>query len=453
MASSDDTAATTLTTEPERTQTSRIIGEHQAERPGPTLIVIGAIHGNEPAGIAAAGRILDRLAASRPDAFAGRFVALAGNLAALAHEDPHLRYLQTDLNRMWSPEGVRRAHETPECDRSPEQRELIGLLGVIQDERSGATGPVTVLDLHSVSSESPPFVFVEDSLPARRLAMRFEIPIILGFEEELDGLLVDYCTNTLGLISLLIEGGLHSDPATTDALEHAIRIALDAVGVWPIDRADQSPDPIDALDRFARGHGRIVYDVRYRYPICSDRFRIDPRLHAFDPLRREQQVVAYDNEEPITSPIRGLLFMPNRQPRCLPGDDGFFVVQRVGYFWLRLSAALRSMGLFHTLLTLLAPGVCRHPRQPDALLIDPDLAAALKREVFHLLGYRIISHGVNPSMSRQRRAAQAVFSMIRAAGNAVFGRFRGSHVPLCEREDAWIVARRKLDILSRRKGL
>lgn len=437
-----------MTQQPETTPITRVIGAHRADQPGPTLIVIGGVHGNEPAGIQAARRILDRLVAEKPGTFRGRFVALAGNLAALADEDPDVRYLHTDLNRMWSPESVRRSLDTHAANRTPEQQEVVELLEVIEEERAAATGPVFILDLHSVSSDSPPFVFVEDSLPARRLAMRFDIPIILGFEEELEGLLVDYCTNTLGCVSLLIEGGVHTDPETVDALEHAVRAALDAVEVWPVDTSDPRdlPHPNESLDRFARGHGRLVYDVRYRYPIASRRFAIDQRLQAFDPIRRESQVIAHDEDAPITTPIGGLLFMPNRQTRPLPGDDGFFIVQRVGYFWLKISATFRSLGVLHVALTALAPGVSRHHDLPHALLVDPDLAAALKREIFHLLGYRILRHGEHQSMSRRRRVAEGAFALIRAASHAVFGRLSGKHVPLSRRPDAWIVALRRLDV-------
>ena len=392
---------TTLKTEPSVTGAARVVGAHQGARPGPTLIVVGAMHGNEPAGLHAAHRILDDLAAAEPADFAGRFVALAGNLAAIADDDPHLRYVTRDLNRMWTTEGVRLALDTPPEDRHSEQHELVELLGTIEQELAQATGPVVLIDLHSVSSESPPFVFVEDSLPARRLAMAFEIPIVLGFEEELSGLLVDYCTNELGITAMVIEGGIHDDPATTDALGHAIRVALDAIGAWPIDHSSDDASPNAALDRFARGHGRLVYDVRYRYPILHEQFRIDPRLQAFDPIRRDSQVVALDAQNQVTSPIKGLLFMPNRQPRALPGDDGFFIVRRVGMFWLNCSAMLRTRGALHGLLIRLAPGVARDPGSPHRLLVDPDLAVACKREVFHLLGYRIIRQGENRSMSRR----------------------------------------------------
>jgi len=442
---------TTATSDPSVTPTTRVIGEFQSQRPGSTLIVIGGLHGNEPAGVIAARRILERLNSERPDRFAGRFVSFAGNLAALADPDPDLRYLDSDLNRMWTPKRVIAARERNEQDRIPEERELLQLLGVIETEATGARGPVYLLDLHSVSSESPPFVFVEDSLPARALAMRFGIPIILGFEEELQGLLVDYCTNQLGMTSLLIEGGRHDDPETPAALRHAIRIALDAIGAWPIEDAYEDPSPRTSLDRFARGHARIVYDVRYRYPIMHERFRIDPRLHAFDPVRRARTVVAIDGDRPVTPPIHGLLFLPNRQNRALPGDDGFFIVRRIGFIWLRMSASIRTRGALHRVLPMIAPGVHRDPKHEHRLLIDPDLAAALKREIFHLFGYRILRQSEDTPQTRRRRALMAVVASLRAAGGAIDNRLRGRREDLANRTDLWIVTRRRLDTERRRR--
>ncbi|MFN9706664.1 MAG: succinylglutamate desuccinylase/aspartoacylase family protein, partial [Planctomycetota bacterium] len=61
----------------------RELGRHDRGVPGPTLLVLAGVHGNEPAGVAAAQRVLAELA--RRDApIRGRLVAFAGNLGALA---------------------------------------------------------------------------------------------------------------------------------------------------------------------------------------------------------------------------------------------------------------------------------------------------------------------------------------------------------------------------------
>ena len=63
---------------PEQREIGRLIGRTA----GPTLVVIGGMHGNEPGGARAAKRVLERL--SRDDVeVTGEVIALAGNLAGL----------------------------------------------------------------------------------------------------------------------------------------------------------------------------------------------------------------------------------------------------------------------------------------------------------------------------------------------------------------------------------
>ncbi|MBZ0151887.1 MAG: succinylglutamate desuccinylase/aspartoacylase family protein, partial [Planctomycetes bacterium] len=93
-------------------------------RPGPTLLVLAGVHGNEPAGVAAVQRVLDTLQ-QRELAVRGRLVAFAGNLRALAEGR---RFVDRDLNRGWSRGAVqelaarRRAAGAAE---DHEQRELL----------------------------------------------------------------------------------------------------------------------------------------------------------------------------------------------------------------------------------------------------------------------------------------------------------------------------------------
>ena len=79
--------------------TDRVIGTVEAPAGGATLVGVGGIHGNEPAGVRALETVLAEL--GRPDGglSRGRFIALAGNRPAL---DAGVRYIDRDLNRIWS---------------------------------------------------------------------------------------------------------------------------------------------------------------------------------------------------------------------------------------------------------------------------------------------------------------------------------------------------------------
>src|SRR5580698_114157 len=77
---------------------TREIGRMVGRAAGPTLVVVAGMHGNEPAGILAARRVLARLAADEVP-LRGELIVLAGNVGALRAGK---RYLAKDLNRQWS---------------------------------------------------------------------------------------------------------------------------------------------------------------------------------------------------------------------------------------------------------------------------------------------------------------------------------------------------------------
>jgi len=139
--------------------------------------------------------------------------------------------------------------------------------------------------------------------------------------------------------------------------------------------------------------------------------------------------------------------MPNRQPIKRPGDDGFFIVRRVHRPWLRLSARLRTWPPLHRLLPRLAPGVRRHPERPDALLVDAFYAPVFKRQIFHLLGYRILGHGREIHLPPWRRVVRGTLGLCAAIVAMLRGMLRGGEPAILREptERDWIVARRTLD--------
>ena len=79
----------------------RIIDRYEGKEPGPLLICIGGMHGNEPAGILAIQevfRLLDIEDACNPEfSYRGSFIGIRGNLRAIQNEQ---RFIDRDLNRM-----------------------------------------------------------------------------------------------------------------------------------------------------------------------------------------------------------------------------------------------------------------------------------------------------------------------------------------------------------------
>ena len=166
-------------------RTDRRLGRY-AGKQGPTLLVVGGIHGNEPAGVLAAQDVLAQLEEGGIEV-AGSLAAVAGNVGALAAAR---RYLVRDLNRCWLPEDIARLATHPASDDDPEYAEMRALAAVI-DEEAAQAERLVILDLHTTSGDSPPFSLMSDTLRNRRLARALPVPVILGLEENVDGTLLE----------------------------------------------------------------------------------------------------------------------------------------------------------------------------------------------------------------------------------------------------------------------
>lgn len=352
----------------------RVLGEFGGERGGPLLLCVGGIHGNEPSGVLAIRRVIVRLRSSRPQ-FRGRVLAVAGNLAALRTEQ---RFVDRDLNRKWSRGGVSAAIERP---HTVEDGQQAALQNVLVPAIQQAQGKVYLVDLHTTSSPSAPFVTLSDTLETRTFAKQLGMPLILGLEEEIDTM-TDYLSG-LGVVAVGIEAGEHRDPASVDLHEAAIWLSLEAAGCLPEDT--------DVVDLEACRH-RVseaceglpgVFEVLYRRGISpGDEFRMKPGFENFTPVSAGE-VVASDIEGPVPAPMSGRLFLPLYQTQ---GDDGFFLVRGVRRVWLTVSRVLRRVGA-PRLLPLL-PGVHRSSRHENTLIVSRRVARLLVHEIFHLMGYR-----------------------------------------------------------------
>lgn len=352
----------------------RILGAYGGDASGPLLLCVGGIHGNEPAGVVALRRVVARLEARRP-ALRGRLLAVAGNLPALS---ANRRFLERDLNRGWS---VRRVSDVLERPAGAEDREQAALLGVLVPAIRDAPGDVYLLDLHTTSSTSPPFVTLSDTLEIRTFAARLGLPLVLGIEEEIDTM-VDYLSG-FGALAIGIEAGRHDDPASVDVHEAALWISLHATGCLADD-----PEVVDlsaCRRRLMEARGGLpgVFEVMYRRGIePDDAFRMTPGFENFAPVRAGD-IVAQDARGPVPAPMSGRLFLPLYQAQ---GDDGYFLVRPIRPVWLAVSRVLRRLGA-PRLLPLL-PGVRRSTRRADTLIVSRRIARWLVNEVFHLLGYR-----------------------------------------------------------------
>jgi succinylglutamate desuccinylase len=354
-----------------------IIGDITSAEDGPTLIVIGGIHGNEPAGVLASKRILSHLSIFKSK-LKGRVIFLAGNTRAL---QKNVRYIDADLNRHWTSENVHSNKPDGRHDgylnEDLEQREL---LKIIQDVLKTAKDEVYVLDLHTTSAHGVPFVTLGDTLRNRAFAMNFPVTIVLGIEEQLSGTMLEYLNN-LGVVTLGFEAGQHQAIQTIENHEALIWIALVASGCL----REESVPPLNRYKKtlqYASGGMRFV-EVRYRHALKpTDNFKMHSGYKNFQPVKRGE-ILASDKTGQIKAKETSLILMPLYQPQ---GDDGFFLVRHVKSFWLKVSEILRRIDIGAYMHIL--PGVKKHPKEENSLVINTNVARLFPLQIFHLLGFR-----------------------------------------------------------------
>jgi succinylglutamate desuccinylase len=370
----------------------REIGRIVGTAPGPTLIIVAGMHGNEPAGVHAAARVLSRLAKAEVS-IRGEIVALLGNATALRAGK---RYLSKDLNRQWTEarvDAILAATTGGETDDSEdsEQREL---LTAIREAQARARGRVHLADFHTSSAQGIPFVLFGDTIAQRQFVRAFPLPIIVGLEEQLDGALSEYWTRH-GCVTFACEGGQHTDPGAVDNLEAVLYLAIEEAGLISRGSLPELKTSYDLL-RERRGDLPPFLEVVSRHEISeTDAFRMEPGFRNLNPAS-EGQLLAHDARGEIRAPKDGVIILPLYQGL---GSDGFFWGRAVSATRMRTSEILRLLHL-DRLLGLL-PGVAKDPAHPSRFIVR-EVARRYPRDVFHAFGYRRVrTRGGKLTIERQ----------------------------------------------------
>jgi succinylglutamate desuccinylase len=385
---------TTATVQPPKAphEVPRVLGVCDDGRPGPTLLVLAGIHGNEPAGVVALQRVLAELR-DRESPVVGRLVCLAGNLGALRDGR---RFRRRDLNRGWGAAEVRRLRCSDPATLTDEDREQFELLREFESWIAKADGPVVFLDLHTSSAPGSPFLCLADTIDNRRLGLATTVPIILGIEETIDGASLEWFA-AQGICGLAVEGGQHGSPEAAANHAAAVWLLLVRLGIVPAKDVDLDRHRAH-LARSSHGVPKIVEIVHRQAITPEDRFVMTPGFANFAAVARGA-VLAHDVRGEVRAPADCRVLLPLYQAQ---GDDGFFLAREVRPFWLHLARWLRAIRLDAVVPWL--PGVRRDPADADTLLVDPRVARWFVTELFHLLGFR----------KEHRRGADLAFSRRRS---------------------------------------
>ncbi len=303
-----------------------VIGWVRGRTHGPLLLCIGGLHGNEPAGVRALEALIGPIRARRA-AMAGDFVAVVGNMQAVAADR---RFLSYDMNRAWIPGRARIAltaqgnGEGPPPGAAPEDAEMARMRRILDWVAARRRGPVHVLDLHTTSGRGGTFTTTADLPRNRRFAMEIPVPLVLGLSEHLEGTLLGYL-DQLGYTTTACECGQHREAYAVTRARAAIWLAMRAARLLP-EAAVPEADHGHRVMRAARRKLSKVFTTVHRHPVApEDRYRTRPGFRNFQRIRAGE-IVGDDRHGEVPAPHSGRLLMPLYQEL---GDDGFFVVREV----------------------------------------------------------------------------------------------------------------------------
>lgn len=292
------------------------LGELRGGQPGPLVVCVGGLHGNEPSGVQALARMLTRLS-PHADSLRGRLVAFRGNPAALAGG---VRYVDRDLNRGWS---VRSAARVARHPVSVEDHAQAALIRRIVPLLRGAASPTYVLDLHTTSSVSAPFITIGSDPHVAAFSARLGMPLVRGIETQLEGTMLTYLGG-FGALGVGIEAGQHDDPLSVELHEAALGVALVEAGVLPAGALPARPELWRRHIAAARVGLPDRFEIVYRRGVVEgEGFEMVSGYRNFEPIERGE-VVARNRAGDIRAPVKGRLFLPLYQRQ---GDDAFFVIR------------------------------------------------------------------------------------------------------------------------------
>ncbi len=267
-------------------------------KPGPHVMVSAVTHGNELCGAI----VLDFLFREKVRPTSGKLTLAFINYRAYLTFDaryPGLsRYIDEDINRLWSPEVLDGGRNSDELRRARELRPLVDTVDLL-------------LDLHSMQTTCPALMLAGPLEKGRQLAAAVGVPeyVVSDVGHAAGKRMRDYGAfgdETSAKNALLIECGQHWEKASADvAMQTTLRF-LKHSGI--VDRkfldAHIAGDPTP--QKFITVTGPVT--------IKTDDFRFVEEFNGMEVIPKAGTVIAEDGTEPIRTPYDDcVLIMPSRR--------------------------------------------------------------------------------------------------------------------------------------------
>jgi succinylglutamate desuccinylase len=314
----------------------RIIGIFEGSSPGPLLIAVGAVHGNEPAGVLAIEVFLEmvKVQAVSPElCFKGNFIGVVGNLAAYR---ANRRFFNHDLNRKWSVPLIEEMVSYSNGEENAlqgEEKEMYVLIRLMLEAVAlYKPSEVIILDLHTTSASGGVFsIPIESDQGSVVLASLLPAPVVLGLTSRFTGTLLQGISEVLSRYSLhpcpvrglAFESGQHLEEAAVQRSIIALSVVARAVGCMNLVEVVELQEA-----NFSAVLPRLVR-IFYKHSIDpGTNFSMFPGYVNFQYIEKGEQL-ALGSHGVVCAPSSGYLLMPLYQTQ---GSDGFFLAEEVDRF-------------------------------------------------------------------------------------------------------------------------
>lgn len=297
---------------------NRVIALYEGHLPGPLIIAVSAIHGNEPSGITAISTLHQMLIAESdkdPDfRYHGTFAGVIANTKASRE---HKRYIDSDMNRIWS---------SPINDSDSEHRERMELEKTITDLiNKYGNGMVVIMDLHTTSSPRGIFAVPTTNEASKAIALGLHCPIISNMTNYIHGAMIQYYEGKhIGnneIISVAFEAGRHDDEESPSRAIAAMVNCMRTIGSVNEVHVESKHDEV--LKAYANGLPELCRITYIHHIEEGHLWEMQPDISGFQTITKGQLLAHYDGE-PVYSPQDGLILMPLYQKQ---GKEGFFIVE------------------------------------------------------------------------------------------------------------------------------
>jgi succinylglutamate desuccinylase len=304
----------------------RLLGAYTSGLPGPLILAIGGVHGNEPNGPRAIRAFLNMLHTQTP-LISGTFLGVIGNVRAFGENQ---RFIDKDLNRCFTATNVAAGHSSLLGHEASELHEIVKILHRARDDFED----VCFVDCHTTSAQTMPYLSINVHTPSIQLAHRFPLNSVIGLQKSIPGCLTEYC-NALDFRGFTFEAGQHQGAAAFSNQVAMLWLLLVYSGAL-------SKHDLPAYRHYEKLLGVETPELKRSFRLLShysikegENFVMRPGFRNFDYVTPGTHL-ADNRYGAIYSPDEGYILMPLYQKQ---GSDGFFLLEEEGAYAFKSSVS------------------------------------------------------------------------------------------------------------------